>query len=223
MENKRVCTKCKEIKMFNEFYKAKNKKFGIECICKVCSSINKKKNYNKVKSSEQGKRYYNKNKERISLRDKKRLDEIRNIKRLYRKNNKEKVNKHKREYRKNKTSTNYRIAELIRNRIRSLLSGKTKNPRRRTFELLGCTYPELKIHLELQFTNGMTWENRGKNGWHIDHIIPCASFDLTNEDDQKKCFHYTNLMPRWGTTQIAITYGEGPDYIGNIEKADKII
>lgn len=223
MENQRECTRCKEIKLFTEFYKSKNKKFGIECMCKACSSSNKKKNYNKAKKSEQHKKYYDKNKERISLRDKEKVGEIRNVKRLYRKNNKEKVNKYKREYRKNKASTNYKIAELIRNRIRSLLSGKMKNPKRRTFELLGCNYTELKIHLESQFTNGMTWENRGKDGWHIEHIIPCASFDLTDETQQNICFNYKNLRPLWGTTSIAIRYGENESYIGNLEKGNKII
>jgi hypothetical protein len=41
----------------------------------------------------------------------------------------------------------------------------------------------------------MNWENQGE--WHIDHILPCASFDLTKEEEQRKCFHYTNLQPLW--------------------------
>ena len=55
--------------------------------------------------------------------------------------------------------------------------------------------PSLKKHIEIQFKEGMSWENHSLNGWHIDHIIPCASFDLTDPDQQKKCFHYTNLQP----------------------------
>ena len=43
----------------------------------------------------------------------------------------------------------------------------------------------------------MTWENHGRYGWHIDHIMPCSSFDLTDPEQQKKCFHYTNLQPLW--------------------------
>ena len=61
-------------------------------------------------------------------------------------------------------------------------------------ELVGCTIEELKIYLEKQFKEGMTWENRGIV-WHIDHIKPISKFDLTNEEEQKKCFHYTNLQP----------------------------
>ena len=47
----------------------------------------------------------------------------------------------------------------------------------------------------------MTWENHGE--WHIDHIKPCASFNLLNEDEQKKCFHYTNLQPLWASENLS--------------------
>jgi hypothetical protein len=50
--------------------------------------------------------------------------------------------------------------------------------------------------LEKQFINGMAWENQGE--WHIDHIRPCASFNLDNEIERQMCFHYTNLQPLWG-------------------------
>ena len=77
-----------------------------------------------------------------------------------------------------------------------------------TKELIGCSLEELKIHLENQFTKGMNWKNYGRNGWHIDHILPCASFDLTDLEQRKKCFHYTNLQPLWE--------------IDNIRKSDKV-
>ena len=60
-------------------------------------------------------------------------------------------------------------------------------------ELVGCTRSELCKYLERQFKIGMTWDNYGE--WHVDHILPCASFDLTKRTQQKKCFHYTNLQP----------------------------
>jgi hypothetical protein len=60
---------------------------------------------------------------------------------------------------------------------------------------LGCTIDELWNHLEKQFKPGMTKQNYGE--WHVDHVLPCVSFDLSKEENQKKCFHYTNLQPLW--------------------------
>ena len=64
-----------------------------------------------------------------------------------------------------------------------------------TMKLCGCSLDYLKKYLEKQFVDGMTWENRDK--WHIDHIRPCCSFDLTDPEQQKQCFHYSNLQPLW--------------------------
>jgi hypothetical protein len=66
--------------------------------------------------------------------------------------------------------------------------------RDRTLSYIGCTTTELVRHLESQFSRGMTWANYGRV-WHIDHIIPCAKFDLTDERQQRLCFHYLNLQP----------------------------
>jgi hypothetical protein len=76
-----------------------------------------------------------------------------------------------------------------------------------TTELLGCDIPTLRAHLEALFLPGMTWENRRL--WHVDHIRPCASFNLLDPEQQRCCFHYTNLQPLWA-----------PD---NIRKSDKIL
>jgi hypothetical protein len=46
----------------------------------------------------------------------------------------------------------------------------------------------------------MTKENYGK--WHVDHIIPCAAFNFNNEEEQRRCFHYTNLQPLWAEENI---------------------
>ena len=64
-----------------------------------------------------------------------------------------------------------------------------------TINYLGCSIKKLKNHLEKQFREGMSWENYGK--WEIDHIKPLSIFDLTKLENQKKCFHYTNLQPLW--------------------------
>jgi hypothetical protein len=91
----------------------------------------------------------------------------------------------------------YRILHNTRTRIAIASRGSRKSDR--TIKLIGCTASELKKHLESQFTKGMTWKNYGRKGWHVDHICPCALFDLSDPEQQKICFHYTNLQPLWAS------------------------
>ncbi len=92
---------------------------------------------------------------------------------------------------------NYRLARRIGGRIREAIKLGRGQKNSKSLHLLGCSIEELKIHLESQFKPGMTWQNHGHKGWCLDHIIPCVSFDLTKEEEQRKCFHYTNLQPLW--------------------------
>jgi hypothetical protein len=93
---------------------------------------------------------------------------------------------------------NFRLKILLRGRLWKAITRNSKQSSALT--LLGCTIDELKIHLEKKFVKGMNWKNYGK--WHIDHIKPCCSFDLTDLEQQKICFHYTNLQPLWAKDNI---------------------
>lgn len=100
------------------------------------------------------------------------------------------------------------IKKNLSKRTRSALKAQGLNKNFRTVDMLGCSPAELKQYLEERFEPGMSWENYGNpngdhtNCWHIDHLMPCASFNLTDPEEQKKCFHYTNLFPRWGLDNI---------------------
>jgi len=98
-----------------------------------------------------------------------------------------------------RVDVNYRLANNLRSRIRRALKGGCSLP---SGDLLGCSIDEIKTHLEAQFSDGMTWDNHGLYGWHIDHIKPCASFDLTLDKEKKKCFHYSNLQPLWAKDNL---------------------
>lgn len=87
----------------------------------------------------------------------------------------------------------FRIMNSIRRSLHYFVHAKGMS----TFDLIGCTPNELRAHLESQFLPGMTWKNYGRNGWHIDHKIPASKFDLTDPEQQKWCFHYSNLRPEW--------------------------
>jgi hypothetical protein len=95
-----------------------------------------------------------------------------------------------------KTNVGFRLVGVLRCRMRMALKGITKSAS--TMEMIGCSTEELRQHLEMKWSDGMTWENYGgKYGWQIDHIVPCASFDLTKENEQKSCFNFSNLQPLW--------------------------
>jgi len=70
----------------------------------------------------------------------------------------------------------------------------------KTVELLGCNSKQLRQHIEIRFVEGMTWDNQGQ--WHIDHIKPCSLFDFSKVEEQRKCFHYSNLQPLWAKDNI---------------------
>ena len=91
----------------------------------------------------------------------------------------------------------FKMIGLQRYRIRSLLKNNDVIKNKRTYAYLGCTGQELKEYLEKQFKDGMTWENHGKFGWHVDHIQPLHVFDLTDPEQCQIAFHYTNLQPLW--------------------------
>lgn len=116
----------------------------------------------------------------------------------YAKNNKNKIRKRQAEYTINRYRNDpaFKIKMNLSRRLRNCIKKDSKS----IVDFIGCSIDDVKTHLEKQFTNGMNWDNYGK--WHIDHIIPCASFDLTDPEQQKKCFHYSNLQPLWASDNI---------------------
>jgi hypothetical protein len=92
----------------------------------------------------------------------------------------------------------FKLKWILRTRLRWLVRGKKCN-KGHSAKMVGCSFDSLKKYLESQWQPGMSWENYGRTGWHIDHKRPCASFDLTKIEQQKACFHYSNLQPLWAS------------------------
>ena len=155
------------------------------------------------------KKYQIENKQKISERKRRKYTKSTDLDRLAQRNywnswyktNSEQYNTKQKE-RYNQDS-HYKLTKNLRSRFWHALKKATKSIS--IIELTGCSLEELKAHLESQFTEGMSWENHGE--WHIDHIRPCASFDLTDPEQQKLCFHYSNLQPLWA--------------VDNLKKSDK--
>jgi len=102
----------------------------------------------------------------------------------------QKQNSRRKLYRSN---TNYRLIANCRSRIYGALKKGFKSYS--SEELIGCSMETYKLYLETLFKPQMSWENYGK--WEIDHIIPCSTFNLSDPEQQKICFHYTNTQPLW--------------------------
>lgn len=157
---------------------------------------------NKSKESIKSKEYREANKNKIAKKEKEYREQNRetylNKKKQYFQKYKNKHAKYVSERRRRDPT--YKLLSNLRRRVSGLLKGLNKSEK--TLQLTGCSMEELWVHLERQFTQGMTKENHGKYGWHVDHIRPCSSFDLSDIEQQKLCFHYTNLQPLWAKDNI---------------------
>lgn len=175
---------------------------------------------NKDKNKEYKKEYYLKNKERIREKSNEyNLNNKENIakkSKVYREINADRIRKRKKDYLKSNPEA--KLVKILRCRIRMALKVRNCKKSDSTYNLLGCSKKFFQDYIVSKFTQGMTLENNSVDGWHLDHIIPCASFDLSDTKQQKICFHYTNYQPLWATTEIAMKYGENSDYMGNLEK-----
>lgn len=117
----------------------------------------------------------------------------------YQRDNKERYNAYQSAYRRRKAEESpvYALEVLCRSRVLSALRVGGFKKGTKTAVMVGCTYAELKSHLEAKFSPGMTWENRGKKGWHIDHIVPLSS--AKTEEELAALCHYSNMQPLWAS------------------------
>ena len=196
---KKICSKCKEDKELCEFNKKSVSKNGMQYYksrCKKCQSEDEKIKrdsnpeqykiwYDKTRVDRNKWRseYYQSNKE-IILERNKRYSKIlqKNRKRKYHEDNL------------------YKLRHILSCRMRDLLKLKSFNKTKLFNKVIGCPPIFLKEHLEKQFTDGMSWENHGLYGWHVDHIIPLSSAK-TEEEIYELC-HYTNLQPLWAEDNL---------------------
>lgn len=182
----KVCSKCGQEKTLDCFANDKYKKSGKKPSCKNCCNAKYKEWHTKNRDYllKKYKKYGFENKNSIKLR-----------KKIYLLNNKSKIMIKAKLY-KNKKYNNcniYKLKQNIRNLINQSIRKNKICKSLKSIDIVGCSWKELKIHIERQFFNGMSWENRSK--WHIDHIIPLAS--AKTEEDVIRLNHFTNLRPLW--------------------------
>lgn len=200
-----------KVKTTNRLYRKNN-------LEKVSVLIKEYKLKNKAAISEQGKKYREQNREYIKSRLLKNKEKIKNWQKQYRIENKIKIRAKNANYfylnrvdilKKKRIYIKNRIERDLNFKLRMSFSAKTRiiinkgYKSASSLKLLGCSIEHARKHLESQFTEGMSWENYGFYGWHIDHLKPCASFDLTDPEQQRECFHYSNLQPLWAKDNLS--------------------
>ena len=93
-----------------------------------------------------------------------------------------------------------RLRKTVMNRIWSAMKRQRVNDVG-SFSMVGCSVEFLRRYIEAKFEAGMTWDNYGE--WHVDHIRPCASFDLSDKEQVIQCFNWRNLQPMWASKNIS--------------------
>jgi len=175
----KICSRCGEHKIntIEFFNKTLGNKSGLTAMCKKCRAAKQRE-------------YDIKNRELI--RGKRKVHYIKNKKAII---------AYQIKYDKHRYHTDpaYRYKKILRIRIRDIYKGRSRS--KKSQELIGCTWEELAQHLENKFLPGMTHDNHGE--WHIDHIRPLSSFDLSSSEDEKMANHYTNLQPLWASDNLS--------------------
>ena len=214
------CKQCKSLSASAYYLKnrshilLKRKEYVVEnkekCALLIKKSMAKRQDYYRKKDAERyvknktrilavSSEYRAKNKEKIKIaqmayREKNR-ERLNAWQLEYQKKNKEKINKYALDYhhKRYRSDPVYALSRIARRRVTLAFANNGYSKKGLTKDMLGCTFEELKDHLESMFSDGMSWENRGE--WHIDHVIPLASAD--SEEAVIKLCHYTNLQPLW--------------------------
>lgn len=199
----KTCYKCKQVLEIIHFGKLKSSSDGHRYDCKNC-----RKQYaieNKAQIKQKQHEYYQNNKL-----------ELQNKNKSYRLANTDKINEQRKEYRsreevklhikqknaaylpirkqqikeKRKSNMNFKLSEIMRSKIHKMIKGHPTSYK----QLIGCDEVHLIKWLEFRFDDNMNWNNFGTY-WQIDHVLPINKFNFANLNEQKICFHWTNLQP----------------------------
>ena len=186
----KTCKNCRRSLPQDDFYKKQGNSDGRRSLCKTCHRAETKiwKSKNREQERANNANWYKNNndiKKQQEAERRKRLPHYwRDLERT-----------------KRKTDVNFRLRQNLRARIGHAIKRGAKVGS--AVGDLGCTISELKQYLESKWQPGMTWDNWSTHGWHIDHITPLASFDLTDPEQLRTACNYTNLQPLWAEDNLS--------------------
>jgi hypothetical protein len=211
----KYCPKCDKNKENNEFNIKRASVDGLHNKCKSCMKLQNKNHYinNRDKKIQYAQLYQKQDNIKQYQNEYSKINHS-----TYYNKNKKRILEYGKRYTNHRYHTDYsfKLGLLLRTRFYHALKRGFKI--HSVIDLLGSTIEECRLYVESQFKPEMTWDNHGVI-WEIDHIIPCSSFDLTDIEQQKQCFHYSNTQPLFKTTSIAESFGYKNE-IGNRNKSD---
>lgn len=201
MKTKKICTKCFLEKVASDFSVCAREKDGLQSWCKSCQA--EYRNEHKTEIAALAHRRWTENIEEMSAYNRK-------YSATHKKEKAESDRRYRLQHKKEKAAnerkrmvedTEYKLACSLRRRINIAIKRGYKSGS--AVRDLGCSISELVLYLEARFSQGMNWENWARDGWHIDHRKPLASFDLTDREQFKQACHYTNLQPLWAKENLS--------------------
>lgn len=200
----------------SHFSNDSRKKSGHATICQGCRRKKSHQYYlkNKERITKNTLTYRKTHSQQISERDKKYRLLHKEQRKIYLQKNKQKIKKKRQEYEKKnrqrinfvankyyqnrlKCDVNFRLAHIFRCRIKDALKYQKTTKENSSSVLLGCSIVAARKYIQSKFKHGMTWKKFLNGEIHIDHIKPCIMFDLTNPEEQQRCFSLSNLQPLW--------------------------
>lgn len=203
----KVCSQCSVAKGLSSFCINSNRCDGLSPVCRECVRVRGKEYYenNKQKVEAANKRWKDSNPDKVAEWKLSRTDYNREYQRRWREENRLKLREQAREKSARKRSDpKERVDNAVSCGIRgSIVRGSKRGVRWEI--LLGYTVDDLMAHLEKRFKPGMSWENYGRGGWHVDHIVPRSAFNYEQPSDLdfKRCWSLSNLQPLWESENCA--------------------
>jgi len=175
----KICLKCEKERPIDDFGKKSNSPDGRRSRCKDCSSKQQKahrltESYKTIARNYQAKYQVD---YRMTHKEREKIVRKRRL----------------------AANLNFRLACNLRSRLSNALRGAKAGS---AIHDLGCSVNDLRLWLERQFQPGMSWENYGLHGWHIDHVKALSKFDLSDRSQIKAANHFTNLQPLWAEDNL---------------------
>lgn len=175
----------------------RNKRWALKHPDRAAARLENWKNKNPDRVRELAARYNNSEKGQASRRkrDSGKVEEIRKYQAAWHKSNSPK------RIARYATDLNYKLKVVLRSRISMAVKKRPKKGSAVNF--LGCSIDHFVGYIEGKFKDGMSWSNWSRTGWHLDHVRPLSSFDLTDATQVAVACHYTNIQPLWAVENIS--------------------